>query len=158
MALDLPETYFDSWIEDPKCACVINHYSPIKPMDDQVSLGAHSDFEFLTVLRQDEVPGLQVLNKAGQFIEAPPVEGTFVINIADLLQRLSNDYFRSTIHRVVNKTGKVRYSLPFFMALKEDALVNVLPTCITPENPARYPPMTALEYITFRINRSKEAY
>ena len=155
LALDLPENYYDSIITEPKASCEVIHYPPQEPMADQVGIGSHTDFEAFTVLKQDRVGGLQVLNKKGEFIFAPPIEGTYVVNIADLLQRQSNGYFSSTVHRVQNKSGLERYSIPYFFGFNPDAIIEVAPTCTSVDNPAKFEPTTAAEYIRWRVNKSK---
>lgn len=84
--------------------------------DDRVlGIGAHSDYELFTILRQaGTISALQVLNKKGEWIPAPPIPGTFVVNIADQIARWSNDIFPSTRHRAINRSGVARYSIPLF--------------------------------------------
>jgi isopenicillin N synthase-like dioxygenase len=109
---------------------------------EEIGIGAHTDYGFLTILSQDAVGGLQVRNRAGEWVSAPPVEGTFVVNIGDLVQTITNDRYSSTMHRVVNTTGAERYSIPFFIDLDFEAVVEPVPTCVSVENPARYDPYT----------------
>src|SRR5699024_10362146 len=113
---------------------------------EEIGIGAHTDYGFLTILSQDDVGGLQVRNREGDWISAPPVEGTFVINIGDLAQTLTNDRYSSTLHRVVNTSGKERYSIPFFMDLDYDAVVEPLDVCVSEENPAKYEPYVGGEH------------
>ena len=82
--------------------------------------------------------GLQVRNSAGEWVPETPLEGSFVINIGDMLQRWSNDQFRSTVHRVVNREGRERFSIPFFFEPNFDTVVEVLPQCVSAARPARY--------------------
>lgn len=89
-----------------------------------MNMGAHTDYECFTILHQS-APGLQVLNTANQWIDAPPLDGTFVINIGDLLETWTNGQFRSTLHRVVN-TETERLSLPFFVGANYDAVIEPL--------------------------------
>ena len=96
-------------------------------------------------------------NPAGQWIEAPPLNGTFVINIGDMLQRWTNDLFVSTPHRVVSNTGRERYSLPFFFGADYDAVVTCLESCCGPDNPPRYPP-TRCGYWTETMHTYSYAY
>jgi isopenicillin N synthase-like dioxygenase len=146
LALDLPETYFDDKITKPMAQLRVLHYPPqvgaINPK--HLGVGAHTDYECFTILAQS-APGLQVQNSLGQWIEAPPIPGTFVINIGDVMARWTNDIFTSTVHRVINKTGEKRFSLPFFFGANYDAVVECLESCQSQERPARYPSITAGE-------------
>ncbi|KAK2040652.1 2OG-Fe(II) oxygenase [Colletotrichum somersetense] len=116
LSLELPENYFDPKFVYPDAALVLNYYPPLPQAsgnDDsagntQVSIGSHTDFQLFTILWQDAVGGLQVLNPEGQWIRAAPIPGTFVVNIADYLQRITNDLYISTVHRVQNLSGSER--------------------------------------------------
>lgn len=79
-----------------------------------VGLGSHTDLQLFTLLWQDSVGGLQVLTREGQWIKAPPIEGTLVVNIGDYMMRLCNDIYKSTVHRVTNESTQERVSMPFF--------------------------------------------
>ena len=108
LCLDLPEDYFDSVTTYPGADSVFNYYPAMSAeqvaLKKDIGLGSHTDLQCFTLLWQDMNGGLQVLNSEGQWIKATPIEGTFVVNIADYLQRLSNDMFKSTVHRVFNKS------------------------------------------------------
>lgn len=99
--------------------------------------------------------GLQVLNKHGEFVSATPIEGAYVVNIGDLLQRHSNNYFSSTLHRVVNKSGRERYSAPYFFSFDPHELIPIAPTCVSEENPTQYEPITTSQYIAKRADASR---
>ena len=149
LALDLPEDHFDTITDRPLSLGRILHY-PHQPNPDggQIGNGAHTDHECFTILRQDvEVQALQVCNRAGEWIDAPPLAGSFVVNIGDLMARWTNDLFRSTPHRVINQSGRARYSLPFFIGANPDALIDVLPSCVSPDNPPRYTPIVTSDYV-----------
>ncbi len=107
-----------------------------------IGIGAHTDYGNLTILAQDDVGGLQVMNRDGQWVEGTPIAGTFVINIGDLLQRLTNDRYLANLHRVVNASGRERYSIPFFIDADYDAEFAPLPSCVSQDNPARYEAVT----------------
>lgn len=119
LSLDLPETFFDAKFSHPDAALALNYYPPIparpavpgRSGEEEVSIGSHTDFQLFTMLWQDSNGGLQVLNRQGQWINAKPVEGTFVVNIADYLQRITNDKYISTVHRAVNHSGRERISM-----------------------------------------------
>jgi len=130
------------------------HYPPQPPDNEGQSAAEHTDYGAITILWQDEIGGLQVRNRAGKWIDAPPIEDTFVINIGDMLQRWSNDLFVSTPHRVLNTSGHDRYSIPVFYDPDYDTVVECLPHCATPESPAKHPPIIAGDYITARYDSS----
>lgn len=122
--------FFDNMTTFPMTSVRAIHYPPQKTTDShEPGIAAHTDFVAFTVLCQDMVGALEVLNKNGVWIPAPPIPRTFVINIADCLQFLTNHRFESTVHRVMNRTGKERYSIPFFFMFNEDAEPEVLPSC-----------------------------
>jgi isopenicillin N synthase-like dioxygenase len=119
LSLDLDEDYFENVTTYPGADGVFNYYPALSK--EQVSsanskdigLGSHTDLQCFTLLWQDMIGGLQVLNSEGQWIKATPIEGTFVVNIADYMQRLSNDMFKSTVHRVFNRSTVDRYEDDF---------------------------------------------
>ena len=123
------------------------HYPPFNPnMAGQFGIGPHTDYGYLTILAQGTVPGLEVLTRDQRWVEVPALEGHLLINNADLCSRWTNDRFRSAPHRVINKTGETRHSIPFFTAPRSDVLLKCLPTCESLERPAVYPPITAGAY------------
>ena len=117
--------------------------------------GAHTDVECFTIVTQDDCGGLEVLSKQGRWIRAKPVPGSFVVNIADCFMRQTNDFFVSTVHRVINESGKERYSAPFFFGFDRSKVLNPVPTCVSESNPQKYPAMTAGEYYAWRTNKQK---
>lgn len=139
LAVDMPEDYFEPLITKPCAQLRILYYPDTDPKDAKVGIGAHTDYESFTLLWQTQ-QGLQVQNRAGQWIEAPPIPGTFIINIGDMMMRWTNDLFVSTPHRVLNTSGKKRYSMALFFAANHDTIVECLPTCKSDANPAKYPP------------------
>ncbi|MEM1372711.1 MAG: 2-oxoglutarate and iron-dependent oxygenase domain-containing protein [Pseudomonadota bacterium] len=112
---------------------------------DVTGISAHSDFECFTILCQG-APGLQVMNADDVWIEAPPIPGTFIVNIGDIFETWSGGQFKSTQHRVIN-TGNERYSMPLFFGLDYDAVVEPLEKFRTPETVAKYPPIKAGEHL-----------
>jgi len=157
LALHLPESYFDEYIKRPEAGMRILHYPAQEhSADDQNGIGAHTDFECFTIVNQDASGGLEVLGKAGNWVRARPVPNSFVINIADCFMRQTNDFFVSTVHRVINKSGKERYSIPFFYGLDRSMPLEPIPTCVSETNPMKYPVMTAGEYYLWRAKKSKE--
>lgn len=156
LALELPEPWFEPWLTKPLAQLRVLHYpSQTGPVDErQIGTGAHSDYECFTILAQDDVGGLQVLNSAGAWIAAPPIPGTFVVNVGDQMARWTNDYFASTVHRAINRSGRERYSIPYFFGPNFDTPVEVLPSCTGPGRPAKYPPTTSGRYIIGRFDET----
>ena len=154
LALDLPERHFRPLVAKPMAQMRVLYYpSQDGEVDDrQIGIGAHSDYECFTILCTDDTPALQVLNSAGQWIMAPPLPGCFIVNVGDLMARWTNDVFASTVHRAINRSGRKRYSIPFFYGTDAGTLIDVLPTCRGPDRPARYPAMTAGDYIRSRFD------
>ena len=112
---------------------------------DMTGISAHSDFECFTILLQG-APGLQVMNAEDVWIEAPPIPGTFIVNIGDIFETWSGGQFKSTQHRVIN-TGRERYSMPLFFGLDYHATIEPLEKFRTPETVAKYPPMKAGDHL-----------
>jgi len=110
-----------------------------------VGLGSHTDLQCFTLLWQDEVGGLQILTPEGQWIMAQPIPGTLVVNIGDYLMMLTNDKFKSTVHRVFNCSTSDRISMPFFFGFNFNEKCGVLPTCIDESNPPKYEPISCAE-------------
>lgn len=114
LSLGLDANYFyDRYTRDPLILFRIFHYPAQKTTGEQWGVGEHTDYGLLTILKQDGVGGLQVKSQ-GVWIDAPPVANTFVCNIGDMLDRMTGGLYRSTPHRVLNTSGKSRYSYPFF--------------------------------------------
>jgi isopenicillin N synthase-like dioxygenase len=154
LALGLDETYFDGMVDKPLATLRVLHYPPqFGEIDDrQIGIGAHSDYECFTILAQKEgISALQVLNAAGEWIAADPIPGCFVVNIGDQMARWTNDLFASTVHRAINRSGKERYSIPFFFGPNYDTVVEALPSCVDAEHPAKYEPVTSGDYVNGRF-------
>jgi isopenicillin N synthase-like dioxygenase len=157
LALGAERGFFRARYRRPLVRARLLHYPPQPAAADGAQFGAapHTDWGCITVLWQDDVGGLQVRNRAGQWIDAPPIEDSFVINIGDMLARWSNDLFVSTPHRVVNRSGRERYAIPVFYDPDFDTVVECLPNCSGAGNPPKYPPTVAGAYITAKYD---EAY
>lgn len=153
-ALELPEDHFLPKITKPMAHMRVLHYPDQSSATDekQIGIGAHSDYECFTILCTDDKPALQVLNPSGEWIQAPPIPGAFIVNVGDLMARWTNDYFQSTLHRAINATGKRRYSIPFFFGVNSQEVIEVLPSCQSPERPPKYAPIAAGDYIRSRFD------
>ena len=161
--IGLPEDYFADKTNVGNSILRPIHYPPITADDiPNVRAGAHGDINLITLLVGASAAGLEVLSNDGEWVPFTSDEDTIVVNIGDMLQRLTNHVYPSTIHRVVNPPGELarqpRYSVPFFLHPNPDFLIDVLPSCITPDNPSRYPePITAQGYLEERLREIKLA-
>lgn len=121
----------------------------------QMGAGAHSDYGFLTLLFQHGVGGLQVMDSQATWMDVSPVDHVAVVNSGDMLERWTNGVYRSTVHRVVPKTGdRDRLSIAIFVDPDSDALVEVLPSCISPDRPAAFPPISAGAHLQSKLEAS----
>ena len=153
--LGLAPDWFDHAVKDGNSVLRLLHYPPI-PMDAEgVRAGAHEDINLITLLLGAEEAGLELLDRDGKWLAIKPPEGALVVNVGDMLQRLTNHVLPSTTHRVVNpppeRRGHSRYSMPFFLHPAPDFLIKALPQCVSAENPEREPPITAHDYLAQRL-------
>jgi isopenicillin N synthase-like dioxygenase len=159
--IGLPEDYFVDKTDSGNSILRPIHYPPITTPDiPNVRAGAHEDINLITLLVGASAAGLEVKSRKGEWVPFTADADTIVVNIGDMLQRLTNHVYPSTTHRVVNPPGEQarqpRYSTPFFLHPNPDFLIDVLPSCITPDNPNRYPePITAQGYLEERLKEIK---
>lgn len=147
LSLDLDEDAFAGFTDQPLATLRLLHYPPSRPeIPDEMGAGAHTDFGGLTLLMQDDVGGLQVKGPDG-WVEAPPMPGAFIVNLGDMIARWTNDRFRSTLHRVINRSGRERYSVPFFYTGNPDYEVRCIPSCLAPGEAPKYPAVTIEEHL-----------
>ena len=153
-SLDLPEEHFLPLTGKPLSILNLNYY-PIDPRDRALpsGTGAHTDPECFAILWQDGVGGLEIQNPQGNWIAAPPIPGTFVINIGDVMARWTNDRFRSTRHRVNNRSGGVRQSMAFFGNCGYHTRIACLDTCLAPGTVPKYPPIVLGDHFAALIQR-----
>ncbi|MHA6718242.1 isopenicillin N synthase family dioxygenase [Sphingomonas sp. RS6] len=154
--LGLSPDWFELATRDGNSVLRLLHYPPVDANAPEVRAGAHEDINLITLLLGAEEAGLELLDRDGQWLPVKPPEGAMVINVGDMLQRLTNHVLPSTTHRVVNppaeRRGHSRYSMPFFLHPAPDFLIRTLPSCITAEQPNRYPePITAHDYLHERL-------
>ena len=147
LALDLPQDYFLPYHEDSFTTMRVMRYPPTPPGKSQYGTAPHSDFGTITLLAQDGLGGLQVLTRSREWVDAPALPGSFVVNIGDLMACWTNDRFTSTPHRVINKTDQDRYSIPMFYNPSFDTVAECLPSCQGPDNPPRHPPIHYGDYV-----------
>jgi isopenicillin N synthase-like dioxygenase len=165
LSLDLPEDYFDSMTTHPGGIARLLYYppprksltnNPVPTQEEQIGLGAHSDYECFTLLLTSETPGLEVLKPSGQWHIASRVPGALIVNVADFLMRWTNGLYKSTVHRVVNRSMEARYSVPFFFSCNYDTVIETLPTCLKEGEENRWKPVRAGQYILERLNATTE--
>jgi isopenicillin N synthase-like dioxygenase len=154
--LDLEPNWFAPTVEDGNSVLRLLHYPPIPKDADGIRAGAHEDINLITLLLGAEEAGLQLLDKDGQWIAIDPPQGAMVVNVGDMLQRLTNNRLPSTTHRVVNPPPQrrhiPRYSMPFFLHLASDFQIKTLPNCVDEQHPNLYPdPISANDYLTERL-------
>ena len=155
--LGLDEHWFDAGIDQGNSVMRLLHYPPLDGLDGEaIRAGAHGDINLITLLLGAEEAGLELLTREGTWIPANPPAGALVVNVGDMLERLTNHRLPSTIHRVRNpnpaRAAFSRYSMPFFLHFRSDFPIRTLPQCITAKHPDRYPvPILADEFLQQRL-------
>jgi isopenicillin N synthase-like dioxygenase len=158
--LKIDEDYFIDTVRDGNSVMRLLHYPPIQgEPGSNVRAGAHEDINTITLLLGAEEAGLELLTKDGRWIPVAPKPGELVVNIGDMLQRLTNGKLRSTTHRVVNpppeRRGFSRYSMPFFLHFRSDFLIEALPGTVPAGEQPKWPAITANEYLQERLREIK---
>ena len=118
-------------------------------------IGPHSDYGCITILHQGPTAGLELMLPSGEWIPAPSIPGHFLINTGQTLERWANDKVPATPHRVINSSGQLRHSAAYLVGTREEVVLECLPSCQGPDNPAKYPPFTYGEHIA---NMRKQNY
>ena len=154
--LGLSPDWFADKVEHGNSVMRLLHYPPIPADAPGIRAGAHGDINLITLLLGAEEGGLQLLTRQGEWLSIAPPEGALVINVGDMLERLTNNQLPSTIHRVLNPPPErrhiPRYSMPFFLHLASDVLIETLPGCIDADHPNLYPsPITANDFLVQRL-------
>ena len=153
--LGLAPDWFDPAVENGNSVMRLLHYPPIPKDAPGIRAGAHGDINLITLLLGAEEGGLQLLTRQGDWLSITPPEGAMVINCGDMLERLTNNHLPATIHRVLNPPPErrhiPRYSMPFFLHLASDFLIETLPGCVDAEHPNQYEPITANDFLVQRL-------
>lgn len=158
--LKIGDNYFEDAVRDGNSVLRALHYPPLEePTGEHIRAGAHEDINAITLLLGAEEAGLELLTKDGRWIPVSPKAGELVINIGDMLQRLTNGVLRSTSHRVVNpapdRAGEARYSMPFFLHFRPDFLIEALPETLASGEQPKWPAITANDYLQERLREIK---
>ena len=156
LSLRIEENYFDDFYSEPNNILRMIHYpqQPANPLPNQKGCGAHTDFGGITILAQDAAGGLQVWDEGEGWIQAPPLRGTFVVNLGDFMARWTNARYKSTLHRVVNISGKERYSIPYFVNGSTHHEVSCIPTCLAHGEVPKFPPITVAQHFSAMYSKT----
>jgi isopenicillin N synthase-like dioxygenase len=150
LALDLPADWFTAKFREPMYTLRMSHYPKVdKVAENEFGLAPHTDTSFMTLLAQNRVPGLSIRLPNGNWVDAPALDGSFLVNGGDMLRRWTNERFLATPHRVINRSGQERYAIPFFFDCDYRTVMECIPTCTGSDNPPKYPPMGYPEYMTW---------
>lgn len=161
LSLNLPEDFLDDKVKYPEAAFELNYYPPIeangtaqasRDVSTRLSIGSHTDWQLFTILWQDNNGGLQVLTRDGQWIHAPSIDGTLVVNVADYLQRMTNDKYVSAVHRARNVSGKERVSIPFFWGFGLSESCGVLDSCVEEGEEKKYEEIKCVDWLNLRTS------
>lgn len=160
--LGIDEHYFADTVRDGNSVMRLLHYPPqTEPTGEHIRAGAHEDINTITLLLGAEEAGLQLLTRDGRWVDVSPKKGELVINIGDMLQRLTNGKLRSTSHRVVNpapdRASKARFSMPFFLHFRPDFVIEALPTTVAAGETPLWPPISSHDYLLERLREIKLA-
>lgn len=160
--IGLDPEFFADKVELGNSVLRLLHYPPVTTPGESVRAGAHGDINVITLLLGAEEPGLQLLDRDGRWLPITPPEDCIVINVGDMLSRLTNGFLPSTVHRVVNpaegRKDFSRYSTPFFLHFNPDYIIKTLPNCISDERPNQFPdPIMAEDFLQERLREIKLA-
>jgi len=152
-----PNYLYDNYLKNASSIIRLNHYPPYPehimaadPDENVLGVGPHSDSGIITLLLQDGIPGLQVLNKENKWVDVKPIHNAFVFNIGDMLHIWSNGRFPATKHRVVTNPNTERFSVPFFFNPSLSANISPLDVCINEKNPSRFETVNYGKFINER--------
>jgi len=158
--LKVDEEYFTDTVRDGNSVMRLLHYpAQSEPTGNHIRAGAHEDINTITLLLGAEEAGLELKTKDGRWIPVSPKPGELVINIGDMLQRLTNGVLRSTSHRVVNpapdRASHARYSMPFFLHFRPDFMIEALPGTVPAGEEPKWPPISSHDYLQERLREIK---
>jgi isopenicillin N synthase-like dioxygenase len=157
-ALDLPPDWFNEAFAEPMFTLRSAHYPRQDVVEEnEFGLAPHSDTSFMTLLAQNDIPGLSIRLPNGLWLDAPSLPGSLLVDGGDLLRCWTNDRFLATPHRVINRSGQDCDAVPFFMDRSYDWRMECVPTCEGPDNPPRYEPKTYPDYMTWFRNQNYAA-
>ena len=158
-SLDLPPDYFAPAFGEYEALSMlrVSHFRANDQLEtNQFHLAPHTDSTFVTMLPTTEVPGLELFGPSGEWFPAPPIPESFLFNSGDLMKRWTNGRFMSTPHRVINRSGRDRYSIPLFIHPNSEFIVECLPTCTDTRNPPKEPPISSGEYLAWYMGQNFE--
>ena len=158
--LEVDEEYFTDTVRDGNSVMRLLHYpAQTEPTGNHIRAGAHEDINTITLLLGAEEAGLELKTKDGRWLPVSPKPGELVVNIGDMLQRLTNGRLRSTSHRVVNpapeRASKARYSMPFFLHFRPDFTIEALPGTVPAGEAPKWPPISSHDYLQERLREIK---
>jgi len=158
--LEVDEDYFTDTVRDGNSVMRMLHYPPVdRPSGNHIRAGAHEDINTITLLLGAEEAGLELKTRDGRWLPVSPKPGELVVNIGDMLQRLTNGRLRSTSHRVVNpapdRASKARYSMPFFLHFRPDFVIEALPGTVPAGEQPKWPPISSHDYLLERLREIK---
>ena len=158
--LKVDEDYFTDTVRDGNSVMRLLHYPPqSEPTGNHIRAGAHEDINTITLLLGAEEAGLELKTRDGRWLPVSPKHGELVVNIGDMLQRLTNGRLRSTSHRVVNpapdRASKARYSMPFFLHFRPDFIIEALPGTVPAGEQPKWPPISSHDYLQERLREIK---
>ena len=152
VAVGQEEEFFLQYARKPMVQARLFHYPPQQSFTNlELGAAAHTDYGMLTILSQDPIGGLELCLRSGEWVAAPYVEGTLVINLGDLVKVWTNETYVSNPHRVANRTGRERYSIPTFFNLDYDTPVACLPQFMPADGPPRHAPISSGAYLVQRF-------
>ena len=154
LSLDLDSGFFTDDFDIPSVTLRMSHYPVMEYSDNEWGLAPHTDSSIFTFLPANDVPGLEVRPAGYDWIQPPTVPYSFIVNSGDMLKRWTNGRYLSTAHRASNLSDVDRYAVPFFFGARDDAVIEPVPTTVSPEAPSRYEPTTYGDYQRWFIDRN----